>query len=249
LLNNKLTKADEDLRILELENDQLKKRQKSGQTNLTYSNIIDFTSINIFSINISEELILQKMREVLQNTLYSVNVVVPRISELQKLYLYEVRAGIDIKISCEVDPENDAQLDLLEGYENLDNISIRNFIGSESYDILRDDEELFAAFRGRKDLNYLIFHTRDAAHIKLLGSMALSKKTSDDDDYFPYPYIFKPPAPPGDIVPAGQLQAMQPTTEEEPEFELYCKYCGSKLKKEQKSCEKCGAKLLGENTR
>ncbi|MFX1269240.1 MAG: roadblock/LC7 domain-containing protein [Promethearchaeota archaeon] len=62
-------------------------------------------------------------------------------------------------------------------------------------------------------------------------------------DRFPYPYIFKPPKPPGDLGVATQLQVKKSVKEEEPEVELYCKYCRSKLKKEQKYCKLCGKKV------
>jgi len=67
------------------------------------------------------------------------------------------------------------------------------------------------------------------------------EKEEDDnkDANSPYPYIFKPPEPPGDIVVATQLHVQQPISEEEPEVEFFCKYCGSKLRKEQKFCRLC----------
>ena len=69
------------------------------------------------------------------------------------------------------------------------------------------------------------------------------------DDYDgPYPFPIIPPHPPGgagSAKPKVQVVAKG----EESENELYCQYCGSRFKREQKFCEKCGAKLLGENTR
>ena len=60
---------------------------------------------------------------------------------------------------------------------------------------------------------------------------------------FPFPYLFKPPSPPGDLGLAGQVQVEKVPSEEEPEFELFCKYCGSKLIKKQKFCRFCGKKV------
>lgn len=64
---------------------------------------------------------------------------------------------------------------------------------------------------------------------------------------FPYPYIFKPPKPPDDIAVAGvapQLKVQRLNSEEEADNKLICKYCGSKLVKEQKFCRVCGNKFV-----
>ena len=164
LLNNELTKADEDLERLELENEKL----KVGHSDSSNSKIIEYTNIDI-----SKEVILKKMREILQNALHSVTITVPNIHDLQELKIYEVRAGINMKISCEIDPEIEEQIDILEEHESLDNISVRNFIGSDRYVILRDGEELFLGFKGVNDSNHLAFHTRDAAHIKIFNSLVM----------------------------------------------------------------------------
>ena len=68
-------------------------------------------------------------------------------------------------------------------------------------------------------------------------------RMNDGDDYFPYPYVFKPPTPPDDIAPVGQLQVKRPITEEEAEFEPYCRHCGAKLAKGQTLCHVCRKKI------
>ena len=50
----------------------------------------------------------------------------------------------------------------------------------------------------------------------------------DNDDRYPYPYILKPPEPPGDLGVAPQSQIKKPI-KFEPEDEIYCQYCGVKL--------------------
>ncbi len=66
----------------------------------------------------------------------------------------------------------------------------------------------------------------------------------DFDEYLPYPYIFKPPTPPKDLGLVGQLQAKKDITEEEPEYDPYCKHCGAKLPEGQTICHVCGKKVL-----
>ena len=60
--------------------------------------------------------------------------------------------------------------------------------------------------------------------------------------YLPYPYIFKPPEPPDDIGVATNMQLKKPVKEEAPEVELFCRYCGSKLRMDESFCSVCGKK-------
>ena len=60
-----------------------------------------------------------------------------------------------------------------------------------------------------------------------------------DDDRLPYPYIFKPPEPPGDLIVAPQLQVHSPSKVKETEWEMYCQYCGRKLSKGEKFSHNC----------
>lgn len=75
----------------------------------------------------------------------------------------------------------------------------------------------------------------------------LSKQRSEhgrDDDFFPYPFIFKPPTPPGDIGSEGQLLAKEPDITKEHEIATYCKYCGGILPNGESICHVCGNKVI-----
>ena len=159
-----MSKADGEIIDLQSEIEKLKK----GHSDSSNSKIIDYTNIEIL-----KEVILKQMRDILQNALHSVTIIVPNISDLQELHLYEVRAGINMKVCCEIDPEVEEQIDQLEEYESLDNITVKNFLGSDRYVILRDGEELFLAFKGKNESNHLAFHTRDAAHIRIFNSLVM----------------------------------------------------------------------------
>ena len=67
---------------------------------------------------------------------------------------------------------------------------------------------------------------------------------SNDDEGSLSPYIFKPPTPPGDISPSGEPQTKRPITEEEEDYEPYCKHCGAELPKGQTICHVCGKKVI-----
>jgi len=60
----------------------------------------------------------------------------------------------------------------------------------------------------------------------------------DGDDYIPYPYIFKPPEPPGAPRVATQLQVIK-SVDKEPENEVYCQYCGITLTEEERLSHNC----------
>ena len=69
-------------------------------------------------------------------------------------------------------------------------------------------------------------------------------KDSKDEDtgHFPYPYIFKPPSPPDDIGVATNVQLNRSVDEEEPEVDIFCRYCGSKIGMDESFCSVCGKK-------
>lgn len=71
----------------------------------------------------------------------------------------------------------------------------------------------------------------------------LSGDFDGDEGDLPFPYIFKPPTPPGDLGLKGQLQARQTITEEEQEYESFCKHCGAELPKGQAICHVCGKRV------
>lgn len=164
ILNEELTKADEDLEKLELENEKLRESAQSGAD----TNIIDFTTIQI-----SREEILEKMRDILSRALSKVTIVVPTITDLMELQLYDVRSSVNLKISCMINPGIEEHSALLEEFEVLDNISLRAYEEKDRYVIIRDGEELMMGIIGNKDTNHLTFQTKDAAHIKLLNSLVL----------------------------------------------------------------------------
>lgn len=60
----------------------------------------------------------------------------------------------------------------------------------------------------------------------------------DGNDYFPYPYIFKPPGPPDDLEMATQHQVKK-AMDKVPENEIFCQYCGMKLIKEERFSHNC----------
>ncbi|MFX1276212.1 MAG: hypothetical protein ACFFAT_14375 [Promethearchaeota archaeon] len=162
ILNEELAKADKDLEQLEMENETLRKSAPSR------SKIIDYTNAKL-----SKDDILTKMREILQEGKHNVMITVPSLEDLQELYLYEVRSSVSLKISCSIDTGKGDQSNLLEEFQSLDNISLRNYSGEDRFSINRDGAELLFAVIGSKDNNFLVVHTKDSNHIKLFNSFTM----------------------------------------------------------------------------
>jgi len=164
ILNEELTKADEELERLELENEKLREARNES----TDIEIIDFTHFKIGKAEIFE-----KMREILEKAISNVVIVVPNIEDLQELYLYELRSSVSMKIGCSINPGNEEHAELLDEFESLENISLRNYEREDRYVLARDGEELMLAVKGNSEDNHLVFFTKDPKHIKLLNSITM----------------------------------------------------------------------------
>jgi hypothetical protein len=164
VLGDELKIVDQDLEALENENEKLRNELASS----TGTKIIDWTNLEI-----PKSEILEKMRDIIMRALHNVTIAVPDIKDLQQLYLYEIRASVNMKISCSIDPSFEEDAELLEEFESLDNISIRLFEGEDRFVIDRDGEELLLAVKGVNENNHLIIHTKDSKHIKFYRAIVM----------------------------------------------------------------------------
>lgn len=226
ILKGELEKADEILEALEIENERLRKYLASKAE----AKIIDSTFMVI-----PKSEILKKIREILGNAVHYVTIVVPDINDLQDLHLYEVRFSVNLKIMCNFDPSLEEDAKLLAELESLDNITIRLYEDRDRFLIDRDGEELLFSIVGSSEDNNLVIYTKDPKH--------LAKKSKfDGDDRFPFPFIFKPPKPPGDLALAGRAQLRHPPKKKESEIKIACQYCGMELTKEDHLTHSCKKK-------
>ena len=164
IFKGELEKQEEDLDALEAENDKLRNDLASSSD----PQIIDWTYVEI-----PKESILKKIREILSKAVHTVTIAVPDIKDLQDLHLYEVRAHVNIKIQCYIDPSLEDDEQLLMEFESLDNITIRMYEDKDRFLIDRDGEELLFGIIGEADNNNLVIHTRDAKHQRLLRSLVM----------------------------------------------------------------------------
>jgi len=122
-------------------------------------------------LGFSKAELLKYMRLMLERAQNNVVIIVPKITDLRDLEVYNVRANVNRRICCLVDKENDDHLEILEELKVFANV--RSYEGKDRYVFLRDGEELlFAALGVNNDIT-LSFHTNDAAHIKLFNSLAM----------------------------------------------------------------------------
>jgi len=164
ILNGELAKADEELESLELENEKLRNAKAESKD----VKIVDFTHANI-----SKSEILEKMREILPNANASLLIVTPKIEDLQELYLYEVKASVSVRVACSINPGIEEHSELLEEYESLDNITLKNYNMEDKFALMRDGEELLFGVTGMSENNFLVIHTRDPNHIKVLNALVV----------------------------------------------------------------------------
>ncbi len=165
ILTGELEKADEDLDALEAENEKL----RNNLASVPDEAIIDSTFREI-----PKAVILKKMRAILGNAVHNVTIAVLDINDLQDLHLYEVRANVNVKIMCNIDPSLEDDAELLEELESLDNITIRLYKDRDRFLIDRDGEELLFSIVGEGENNNLVIYTRDAKHQRLLRSLVMT---------------------------------------------------------------------------
>jgi DNA repair exonuclease SbcCD ATPase subunit len=162
-LENKIEKMNE-----ELEKTKKRMEEKESEEETTQEDIIDFTNIQI-----GYQEIMNKMNEILLNTLHSVNIIIPKITDLEKLSIDDIKSNLVVKISCFIDPNIKSHTEILEEIQFNDNISIRNYDRKDKFVILRDSEELLFSIIGEQESNPLTFYTQDSAHIKAITPMIM----------------------------------------------------------------------------
>lgn len=160
ILNMDIKMSDEEVSELSKKLEELSGSASSGGTQ------------DILSNNINRDQIIDFMIEMLNRSLHNVNITTPSILDLAELQLYDVKGSVNVKASCYVDIGNAEHQELLQEFDALDNISIRNFDENDRWVCLKDSEEMFIAAIGEKD-NNLAFFSEDSNHIKLFNSVIM----------------------------------------------------------------------------
>jgi len=117
--------------------------------------------------------------------------------------------------------------------------------GSEGYLLVMQagpDMVLIVSTKKNVRLGFILLDCRRTCEkIAQLGIDIIMMEGDDDEDRLPFPYIFNPPEPPGDLGVVPQL-LVKKSIEKEPEDEYYCQYCGMKLTDGERISHNCRKK-------
>jgi predicted regulator of Ras-like GTPase activity (Roadblock/LC7/MglB family) len=113
--------------------------------------------------------------------------------------------------------------------------------GSQGYIIALEagDYNILASLNINAKLGFAFFS------LERLANKLISGDFSDfRGDRFPYPYVFKPPSPPGDLGLASQAQLREAPLKEDLWDKPYCKNCGSIISEGQSVCHVCKKRII-----
>lgn len=176
-LKETIQKKDEEIQDLKIQIKNLKEKLTSRNKKLEElkeemeipdSNIVDYTDIEITKAEI-----LEKMETILKNSINSIMICVPRITDLERLPIFDVKKSVAIKVSCLINLKRTDHEELLKEFEDRGTISIRNYEREDRYVIMRDNEELLFALVGKKENNHLAFYTKDSKHLTQLNPVVM----------------------------------------------------------------------------
>ncbi|MHA1109500.1 MAG: hypothetical protein ACTSRE_00250 [Promethearchaeota archaeon] len=117
--------------------------------------------------SVSRDQIINFLTDMVSRSVHNLVLTTPSIMDLAELGLYDARTSVNIKASCSVEPSNDDQ-ELLQEFEALDNITIRNFGSKDRWICLKDNEEMFIASIGETNGAYF---SNDHNHIRFFNSL------------------------------------------------------------------------------
>ena len=129
--------------------------------------LFDFTELQI-----TKDEFIADFKKVLKRSQHRAMIIVPTIQNIKDLEVYNVRSGVYLSIACSIEIAVEENEQLYEELKSLGNLDIRNYEERDRWVFLRDGEELLCALVGTHEDNYLVFHTTDSAHIKILSNLA-----------------------------------------------------------------------------
>ncbi len=110
------------------------------------------------------------------------------------------------------------------------NIILPDLSGYDIYKMIKSDKQY-------KEIPIFFLTTSSGSKVK-------NYYIGNGKNNLPFPYIFKPPSPPGDLGLSGQVQLRNIPKEEDIWDKLYCKNCGSIISEGQSICDVCGNKVI-----
>ena len=120
--------------------------------------------------SVTKDQIIEFLSDMVTRSVHNLVITTPTINDLAELGLYDARTSVNIKASCCVEPNSNDQ-ELLQEFEALDNVSIRNFENKDRWVLLKDNEEMFIATIGERSIG--AFFSNDHSHIKFFNSLMM----------------------------------------------------------------------------
>jgi G3E family GTPase len=117
--------------------------------------------------------VVEHMKSILQKGLHNINITAPKITDIEKLNLYDVSSSVNLKVSCDIDPSIPEHQKLMDEMNSFDNISLRVYPGKDRWAMLKDGEVLFMAIVGEEKNHLLSFKTDDPKHIHVFNTLVM----------------------------------------------------------------------------
>ena len=166
--NKKIQQLEKEIKLLNLDlkaNDEEVEKLKDK-----LQNVGSPAKGEIVMNNVSRDQIIEFLTDMVSRSVHNLVVTTPVIGDLAELGLYDARTSVNIKASCKVLPNSDDQ-ELLQEFEALDNITIRNFASKDRWICLKDNEEMFIASIGEKSIG--AYFSNDHEHIRFFNSLMM----------------------------------------------------------------------------
>jgi predicted RNase H-like nuclease (RuvC/YqgF family) len=166
--NKKIQELEKEIKLLNLDlkaaDDEVEKLKEKIQSASSPA------KGEIAMITVTRNQIIEFLTDMVTRSVHNLVITTPSIQDLAELGLYDARTSVNIKASCSVQSSSEDQ-ELLQEFEALDNISIRNFDSRDRWICLKDNEEMFIASIGSKS-NAAIF-SNDHLHIKFFNALMM----------------------------------------------------------------------------
>jgi len=166
--NKRIQELEKEIKLLNLDLKAADDREAKMEAKL--KNMSSPAKGEIVMTTITRAQIIEFLTDMVKRSVHNLVITTPSITDLAELGLYDARTSVNIKASCSVRSNSEDQ-QLLQEFEALDNITIRNFDSKDRWVLLKDNEEMFVAAIGEKSIGAIF--SNDHAHIKFFNSLMM----------------------------------------------------------------------------
>jgi predicted RNase H-like nuclease (RuvC/YqgF family) len=167
--NKRIQELEKEIKLLNLDLKAADEREEKLETKIKNSTAIPAKGEIVMNA-VSRAQIIDFLTDMVSRSVHNLIITTPSIQDLAELGLYDARTSVNIKASCSVQPNSDDQA-LLQEFEALDNVSIRNFDSKDRWICLKDNAECFIVTIGEK--SNAAFFSNDHLHIKFFANLLM----------------------------------------------------------------------------